>query len=221
MPQVCYLCGQQSEHSFPICKQCLTYLPLHQVSKRCPRCGSKLIKNTCNCKHMLPNLSYVKPTFVYEYPIPQLIQAAKYRDNLVILRSLSEQMQAHLNYLERPDGLIPVPSHPKKLKQRGYNQAVEMAKVISYYTKIPMLTQVCQCIKNIPPQASLRDIHTRRRNVKGAFGIFPHKLPNQVEHLVIIDDVVTTGATTNEIAGELLSSLESLKKVGVWCCAKV
>ncbi len=220
MPQVCYLCGQQSDHSAPICKQCLTYLPLHQASKSCSRCGAKLIKNACGCHITLPYLSYVKPVFNYEYPIIQLIHSAKYRDNLVMLRLLSEQMQKHIHFLDKPDCLIPVPSHPKKLKQRGYNQAVEMAKVISSYTNIPMLNYLCQCVKNIPPQASLNDIKARQKNVKGAFKVFPHKLSNKIKHVVIIDDIVTTGSTANEIAGELLLSLTSVKKVGVWCCAK-
>lgn len=115
--------------------------------------------------------------------------------------------------LHETDCLIPVPLHAKKLRERGFNQALELTKRLSKQLKIPYDCTVSNKIKYTSAQAGLNG-EERRKNLRHSFVV----KPNTYKHITIIDDLVTTGSTINELA-------RAFKKVGtirvdVWCCAR-
>jgi ComF family protein len=115
----------------------------------------------------------------------------------------------------RPQVLIPVPLHLTRLRQRGYNQSLELAKVIAKHTGIPIAFQACKRIRNTPPQTSLSG-KQRQTNVKGAFEII--KIAPDWQHIALIDDVMTTGSTVAELARVFREA--GVERVDIWCCAR-
>jgi ComF family protein len=144
-----------------------------------------------------------------------LIPPAKFSQNLVILNLLGKLMAEHLTIEPRPDVLIPVPLHSKRLRERGYNQSLELAKRITKQTGIPLNNKACKRIKNTLPQTSL-SAEQRQSNLVGAFSVI--RLKPVWQHIVLIDDVMTTGATVKELASVWLEA--GVQRVDVWCCAR-
>lgn len=117
-------------------------------------------------------------------------------------------------FKEKPQRLIPVPLHRKRYHQRGFNQAIEIAQPISRQLNIPLDTRCCLRRVDTTAQAELH-ADERRKNIRGAFQVRHHI---NYKHVAIIDDVVTTGATVNELAKMLRK--EGVTKIEVWCCAR-
>ena len=213
LPQSCFLCGDISIQ--PICVPCLADLT-KQVS-RCTCCAKpwSTIDLCDECQSQPPPYTHIQTVFSYSYPVDQLIIAAKFRQNLVILKFLGELMAQRLIIQPRPQVLIPVPLHLNRLRQRGYNQSLELAKAISKHIGIPIAAQACKRIKNTLPQTTLSG-KQRQTNVKGAFKLI--KIAPDWQHIALIDDVVTTGSTVAELAQILRKA--GVSRVDVWCCAR-
>jgi ComF family protein len=118
------------------------------------------------------------------------------------------------NDIELPDVIMPVPLHPSRLRERGFNQALELAKPIGREFDIPIDTKSCKRIKATATQSTL-DKKIRIKNMRGAFEIVQ---PLDCKHLVLIDDVVTTGTTVNELAKILKAN--GVQRVDVWALAR-
>jgi len=114
-----------------------------------------------------------------------------------------------------PECLLPVPLHSRRLSERGYNQAQELARVLSSRLNIPLEISLCTRQRETTPQTAL-DGKERRRNLRGAFTVRKGALPR---HIAIIDDVVTTGTTVSELARTLRRY--GVERVEVWACARV
>ena len=212
LPQSCFLCGDTS--TLPICAPCLADLPYHDTA--CLSCGILEEESICyQCQKEPPPYTHTQAVFSYLYPIDKMIHAAKFSQNLVILNLLGKLMAQHLRFEQRPDVLIPVPLHPQRLRQRGYNQSNELAKCITKYTGIPIDYQVCQRIKNTVSQRTL-SAKQRQINLQDAFIVQQHT--KKWQHIVLIDDVMTTGATVKELA--LVFKKTGVQRVDVWCCAR-
>lgn len=113
-----------------------------------------------------------------------------------------------------PHYLLPVPLHPERLRERGYNQALELARPLSRILGIPIAHRLCTRRRATLAQTSL-DGGERRRNLRGAFLPSLGEMPR---HVAIIDDVVTTGTTVEELARTL--RLAGVEVVEVWACAR-
>jgi ComF family protein len=162
-----------------------------------------------------PPFDNVLALFEYEAPISSLIHQLKFSGNLLIARWLATQWIDYLKNMNTlPDLILPVPLHHTRLKDRGFNQALEIAKPIGQYFHIPIDTRSCIRIKNTEAQSSL-PASKRKYNLKNAFGL-SHSL--SANHIAILDDVVTTGNTVSEIA--FLLRKIGVKKIDVWCCAQ-
>ncbi len=183
----------------------------------CIHCARALrVVGVCKeCQDVPPLFQYTQAIFSYEYPVNKLIQVAKFNRNLAVLNLLGDVMAHHLDLHQRPDVLIPVPLHPKRLHERGYNQSVELAKRIVRYTQIPLDYTACERCRNTPPQTSL-PAKQRKINLKGAFQV--QRVESGWQHIAIIDDVMTTGATVNELAEMFLQ--KGVARVDAWCCAR-
>lgn len=216
----CWLCETPSPHI--ICEQCNAELPRPPLV--CPRCAHALVSveqvQLCeNCRFRPPSFDYVKAVFQYQYPIDKIIQAMKYQAHFVLQRWLALQMQARLQttvekFKETPL-LVPVPAYPTDLGRRGYNQAAELTKYLARAFNLPYDFNKVVCIKPKQRQANLSQ-RQRQQNVQGVFAVRP--ILQHYSQIIIVDDVVTTGATVNEIASQL--KLAGVEKVGVWCCAR-
>lgn len=122
-------------------------------------------------------------------------------------------LQAVSTMPKTPQCLIPVPLHPARLKQRGYNQTVVLTKLLAKKLYLPYDLKSCQKTKNTPAQASLEKTK-RYSNLHQAFKV--RTLP--YSHVVLVDDLLTTGSTANELALALKKT--GIARVDIWCCAR-
>jgi ComF family protein len=113
-----------------------------------------------------------------------------------------------------PDILIPVPLHKQRLVERGFNQSLEISRAVSKQLPVPIDTQCVRRVKSTQAQQTL-NITQRKQNIKGCFEM---QQSHNYKHVVLIDDVITTGSTVNELAHTLKKS--GVEKVGVWSIAR-
>ena len=114
----------------------------------------------------------------------------------------------------KPQLIIPVPLHKKRLRERGYNQALELARPIEKRLQIPVDKYSCVRVKQTAAQ-SLLPFDERQSNVRQAFAI---RKPLAVKYVAIFDDILTTGSTVKELSQVLRKA--GVTKIDVWCCAK-
>lgn len=205
-----------------ICENC--WLTLPWLLSSCHQCGRALdVAHTepLYCGECLKHPPYYDTTTVplsYQDGMISLITKLKFYHNLAIARLMGELIadRVSANYLpeQRPTLLIPVPLHAKRLRARGYNQANLIALHISKLTKIPVQLNLCQRIRHTTPQ-SQTSAELRRSNIVGAFKI---NKPCDAQHIALIDDVMTTGATVNSLS-QLLKQ-QGIQHISVWCAAR-
>ncbi|CAK0757905.1 competence protein ComFC [Gammaproteobacteria bacterium] len=156
--------------------------------------------------------------FTYEPPIDHLIITLKFHSRLAHARLLGELLADHLAAREDPlpELILPVPLHPTRLRTRGYNQAVELARPIARRLGLSIDTTLCRRIRATASQSTL-DAKTRRRNMHGAFAITSK---NRIAggRVAILDDVVTTGNTVEEFARVLRQA--GAREIEVWAVAR-
>lgn len=195
LPAHCLLCG--SLHSpAALCPGCAEGLP-RLPPEHCPRCAHPTPLGAV-CGHCLktpPAFDCTVAPYRYDFPVDQLIQAYKYQAQLALGAWLARQLLPLVVPLA-VDRLIPLPLHPTRLRDRGFNQAGEMAKILGRELGIPVDRQGCQRTKATAPQASLAH-DQRARNIRHAFDCTRDYTG---QHLLLVDDVMTTGATLNECA---------------------
>lgn len=131
-----------------------------------------------------------------DHPVQHLIHRMKYGDCPEVARYLGYQAAMEMQYadfFDEIDVIIPMPLHPKRLRERGYNQSEYIARGISEYTGIPVDTTHVTRIRNTPKQA-LQSGEGRKTNVADAFAVnHPEQLYHK--HLLLVDDLITTGET--------------------------
>ena len=199
LKQNCLLCASPQANSHALCAACLNDLP-YSPATSCPQCGLSSNSLICgSCLNSPPDFDITRAVFIYAFPIDAMMQRYKYGDALHISRTFG-QLLAEKVAINSVDLIIPMPMHPARLKERGFNQALEIAKVFSK-DKLDFTSAIRQ--KLTPPQASL-PFKERVKNIKGAFQVNDDLTGKRV---AIVDDVMTTGASLNELA-------KTLKKAG-------
>lgn len=131
-----------------------------------------------------------------------------------VVKPFHKYISQQLSDDKKPSYIIPVPLHRKRLRVRGFNQALELARPVAKALNIPIELHACQRIKHTLAQAELKQSQ-RKKNLKNAFATCKTW---QVDHVVIIDDVVTTGSTINALKTVLYQA--GVKKVDTWCLAR-
>lgn len=150
--------------------------------------------------------------FHYQAPLSNVIAQFKFNAQLHQVRTLSHCFSAAArDYdLPLPELLIPVPAHPRRVWQRGFNQSIELTRFIAKAFGLPWRSNIIIRNKYTPPQNKLKQ-QQRLRNLRDAFTVVR---PCPAQHVAIVDDVVTTGTTANAIAQVLKQA--GVKRVDVW-----
>lgn len=195
MPIPCLLCGAyDSDHI--LCTPCQADLP--RLNKVCPMCSAPTSTGSLcgQCIASPPAYHLTYCLYPYVAPIDRLIAKMKYHDTLVLCHFFAEQLYQKLKDKPLPDMLIPIPLHPRRLKERGYNQSWEITKILGKKLNIAISSSVLVRVRDTLPQASL-PFSERRKNMNRAFKLDSTNIP---KHIALIDDVVTTGHTSNMAA---------------------
>jgi ComF family protein len=181
-------------------------LPLESSA---PLCGESVQRE--------PPFAAAWAPFRYGHPLDLLEARFKFRGDLAAGRVLAQLMieRAEAESPVRPALMIPVPLHDGRLRERGYNQALELAKPLAHKLGIPLQHGLLVRTRATPPQTGL-DAKARRRSLRGAFQVIASaRLP---DHVVVFDDVMTTGATLREAARVLVGA--GVARVDVWALAR-
>ncbi len=218
----CYLCQQkfrdQKFRKKTLCKACQNFLSHTEFF--CTICGNALPqKNICGqCLISPPLYQQTIPCFWYEEPIQTLIHDYKFNQKLsltpILGNLMAEKIQTHYQNTAYPNCIIPMPIHPKRLRERGYHQVYELAKILSHQLSIPVKLNTCRRIKHSQPQSDL-PFKERKENIKNVFQA--KKILYQ--HIAILDDVITTGETVSELC-KTLKKENSHLMIDVWCLAR-
>ena len=212
----CLLCTEPGLSGQDLCAECRHALPWNRNA--CLRCAIPLpTSGVCGeCLQQPPPLTETHAAFVYGFPLDRLVPRLKFHHDLAAGRLLSELMAEAFAGLPQPQALVPVPLHATRLRQRGYDQALELAKPLAQTLGIPLRAEALQRKRATAAQSELH-ADARQRNLRDAFALPPgHALP---QHVALIDDVMTTGATLQAAARTLLRA--GVLRVDAWVCARV
>lgn len=216
LPVICALCSQFHKNTMAVCQDCLAlFKPIDQA---CRRCAYPLFDATSllcgQCIKTPPAIDEAMTTYLFEEPLRRIIHQFKYHQGLYLASFLCQLMVMAWEKHPIPiQCLMPIPMHPKKFRQRGFNQAAVLTRLIARRLQVPYcLTSGIKTI-NTPAQASLDGVK-RRKNLENAFAFRAIPYP----HVTLIDDLLTTGSTANAVAHVLKK--QGVKKVDIWCCAR-
>jgi ComF family protein len=214
IPQDCALCGAECGAEL-ICEQCQRALPYHDVPC-CPQCALPTPDGgRCGrCLAHPPAFDRTRAAFDYRYPLAELVHAFKYGSNLALGKFLADALIGAVRAETWPDLMLPMPLHPARLKERGFNQAAEIARRVALATGTPLALDDLRKIRDTAAQVNL-PWKERQANVRGAF-VCETSLSGQ--RVVVVDDVMTTGATLGE-AAKLLKKCGAAS-VDVWVVAR-
>jgi len=221
-PSSCSLC-KAATHNEAICSPCREELPWLQSA--CQQCANVLKDDeraSLQCGECLkkpPPYDNTLALFQYQPPVDNLILALKFSNKLEHAQLLgclmAEVIMQHYTTQQRPELIIPIPLHNKRLRERGYNQALELARPLAKKMQIPLSLKDCFRVNETKPQAASIAAEDRRKNIKDAF-VINFAVP--VKHVAIVDDVITTGSTVSEFSASLRKA--GVEKIDVWCCAR-
>jgi ComF family protein len=216
-PARCLACGERGHGGRDLCAPCLAALPWNVIA--CPSCALPLpvAATACGtCLKRAPPLRRVMAACVYAQPLDRLLPRFKFHGDLAAGRLLGQLMADVCCGMPRPDVLVPIPLHAARLRQRGYDQALELARPLARRLGLPLHATLLQRRRRTAPQSELSAL-ARRRNVRDAFAVsMDTALP---AHVVLIDDVMTTGATLHAAANALRRA--GVQRVDAWVCARV
>ena len=213
-PAICQLCAGDSQHlAFcPSCQAQLPWLP----DQHCPCCAIPTLdgKLCGQCLKSPPAFDHVTAAFLYCDSLAELIPSAKFGARWSLLPALAELLRQKVDDLPRPGCLVALPLHPRRLQERGFNQAHEIAAPLAEKLHIPLANHVLQRSRDTEHQARLSE-KARHRNMRGAFHATEEA---RDRHIVLIDDVMTTGASLDAAARALKKT--GARRVDAWVLAR-
>jgi len=220
LPYTCPVCNAISSER--ICTSCTQSLPT--IKAQCQQCGLPLYPNESDtgklycgrCLSKRPYFDRCISPFHYKPPINQLITDLKFHQKLYYANLLGHLLLEKIKQQNTPlpECIIPVPLHSKRLRQRGFNQALEIARPIARILSLPLEPFYCQRIIATSPQMQ-QNRQARQNNIKNAFKI---NQPVSYQHIAIVDDVMTTGSTVNELARKFRQC--GVEQIQIWSVAR-
>lgn len=217
LPLRCLLCGGAGAHGVDLCADCSTELPRNQSC--CARCALPLATSATlcgECQRRPPPWDAAWAPFRYGWPLDRLESRFKFGADLAAGRVLSSMWRRETCPLTLPQQMLTVPLHRSRLRQRGYNQVLELAQPLARQLHLPLCINAMERVRRTEAQTEL-DAVGRRRNVRGAFAL--REGAALAPHVAVIDDVMTTGATLAECARVLKRA--GVQRVDVWALARV
>ncbi|MDI9819092.1 ComF family protein [Tatlockia sp. PL877] len=216
LPSVCVLCNQYHHQPYAVCQACCEFFKA--IGPACRYCAFPLPDENflvCGqCSRLKPAFDRTFVAYRFEEPLRNLLHEYKYHGGLYLRNFLVKLMlDAIANTPITTQCLIPVPLHPKRLKQRGFNQAAEFSKLLAKHLNVPCALTICKKIRHTQPQVNLSG-KERKQNLHHAFQV----KATAYQHVTLVDDLLTTGSTVNELAS--LLKKQGVSQVDVWCCAR-
>ena len=218
-PPTCILCGNPGQDSRDICSACYYTLPTNRSC--CYQCGEPFDINQSTlllcgkCQKQRPAFDATHAPFLYQDVIRHLISNLKFNNNYKNARLLGTLLAEKLrNHAQMPEIIIPVPLHNVRYRQRGFNQSIEIAKTVANELQVRLDLYSCKRLRNTDHQTGLTAAQ-RRKNLSNAFSVVN---PLSINHAAILDDVMTTGTTVNELAKTLKRA--GVSKVDIWACGR-
>lgn len=189
-PPSCVACNREGAF---VCTDCEANLPRLEPPY-CRKCSDPGPRSLCEwCRSTNQPFDGITAPYRWSGAVPQMVYALKYRGVRASAPRLAELMASHLSARSiSSDIIVPVPLHRRRERERGYNQSELLAKGIANQTGIPIATDVLTRTRNTRPQVTMQNPDERRENITGAFECVGDVAG---KHVLLIDDVVTTGAT--------------------------
>jgi ComF family protein len=217
LPYYCVLCHEKAEGQ-DLCAPCAAELP--DIEQACPRCAMPLRGETSRecgaCQQNPPDYDRTIALFSYQDPIIKMVSQFKFHEKLLYGRLFSQLLikKIRQQQLELPELLIPIPLHSSRLRERGYNQALELAKPLAKFFHLKLNYRDLVRTRVTQQQSTIKK-NDRASNVKNAFAV---RQKISAKHVGLIDDVMTTGHTVNECANVLKK--QGVEKVTVFAVAR-
>jgi ComF family protein len=199
-PRRCVGCGKGGGF---LCPECLGKLP-KLVPPLCPHCGRPQASGiVCpSCRQRQTKIDGIRSPFRFDEVIRKAIHELKYRNLKAISPCLAELLADYLKANPLPgEALVCVPLHPRRLRERGYNQSSLLARELGRRIGLPVIEDCLIRVKQAQPQVRAVDVEERRRNVADAFVCRDEKVSGK--QIILIDDVCTSGATLESCAAAL------------------
>ncbi|WP_407314568.1 ComF family protein [Pseudomonas sp. nanlin1] len=220
--QTCLLCDEPADTAHPICSPCEGDLPWLQ--ERCKVCALPLALDDMTCGQCLrrpPAFTQVEVPWHYAFPLDSLIGQFKHQGRWPLGRLLGDLLGQWLQHryaegLPRPQRLLPVPMAAKRLRQRGFNQAALLARWLASALGIPCDENLLRRPHHRQAQQAL-NAKARRHNLQGVFTLAAEDCV-EGQHLAVVDDVLTTGATAHALAQLLRQA--GAARVDIYCLAR-
>jgi len=219
LPNACVFCGARCEHGErPICEPCNLDLPW--IDHACVRCATPVVTqlpqgvHCAACQQDPPPFEMALAPLAYAFPVDAAIKAMKFKRKLSYAPMFATILGASIASLPAGiDAFLPVPLHWRRHALRGFNQAAEIAKPISKMSGIPVIRNVFR-VRATPYQSGIA-AERRQGNLQGAFSV---RGVLQARHVLVIDDVITTGETCRQVAQALLEA--DVERVSVLAIAR-
>lgn len=213
LPQDCTVCGQGSGKHL-VCAACSAGLP-QLAGPLCPVCATPTADGAvCGaCQSSPPHFDATTAAFSYAFPVEHIVQGLKYRHRLPLAVWLAEALMGRVA-AAGADCIIPLPLSARRMQERGFNQAQEIARPLARQLGLPLVSDACARVRDGAPQASL-PWKERQANIRHAFEC---RIDLSGKTVAVVDDVMTTGATLNEFARTL--KLHGAARVENWVAAR-
>ncbi|MGA7964320.1 MAG: ComF family protein [Gammaproteobacteria bacterium] len=214
--QPCLLCRDRATGD--LCPACFRDLPWNDHA--CAQCAQPLPplpSAICGaCARKPPQIDAAFAAFLYAWPVDRLLHRFKFRGHLANGRTLALALGEYLDLrgAPRPDLILPVPLHRRRLAERGFNQAGEIARTLGRCLDVPVAHDAARRIRATPAQRGL-ERSARRSNLKGAFEC---RRRFDAQHVAVVDDVVTTASTADALAHALKNA--GAAKVSLYALAR-
>lgn len=222
LPAHCLLCAQDGAAARDLCAGCAADLERNRIC--CPRCAVPLAAPAPLCGECLqhaPPFERAHAAFVYAHPLDILVAKLKFGRSLAAGRVLAELWldAIGVDAPPLPDVLVPVPLHVARLRERGYNQVLELAKPLARTLGLPLAAGLLERTRATLAQTGL-DAVARRRSLRGAFACAEAIAAtlDRGARIALVDDVMTTGTTLRECARTLRRA--GFDHVEVWALAR-
>ena len=203
----CTFCGREIFGNKPLCRDCDSALPRND-RYICDRCGRKTPYPTTACSDCAGKTLYfdvARSAFTYDAPISFALQNLKYRGRKFLAEELAAEMEkTYLKTFYPCEAVVCVPTSENKIKERGYNQSELLASALSKRISVPFIRGALVKTRDTGSQVGLSQ-KERLINLSGSFAVKDRKLIED-KTVLLIDDVLTTGTTTNLAAKKLKSA---------------